>query len=399
MSFDNPTRLRLGMEANFGGKNYRIVGRSVLGENEGGDTYYWNEFNLETQTGESAILVFDESERSSQWRLFTLFDPEYPITAADAASKSVGDRLNLTGHDVRISFRGSSCVYFVEGKAPEGEAVGSTAEYFNAVSGNIMQVVSWTGDEVECYSGLNLSPGLVASAFKMPYGSSLGSSTRPSPFFGGGDDDGNGSLSAPKFVFYAALACVAFFLIFGRSFSCSADREGSAVARISAPPPPLTMGAAGVLLEKHYRVTGHSVVEVADVGSRWERHEYELTDDLGQKLLLAAGGKSGSGDWTLYEPVFPAVAPSPAQAAAKRIGDMIAFDGLSGRVTDILQFTFGQADGDGSTGPVAGSIEYGVCAANEYHTLLARWNAAGMQVYRGTAIPAQKARAAFSGSR
>src|SRR5579864_8324775 len=164
MSFANPTRLRIGMQANFGGKHYQLVGRSVLGEDEDGEAYYWNEYNLETESGEAATLVFDETERSSQWRLFTMFDPEYPMTAADAVTKRVGDRLNLTGDDVRVSFRGSSCVYFVEGKAPEGENVGTVAEYFNAVSGNIMQVVSWTGDEVEYYTGINLSSGLITSA-------------------------------------------------------------------------------------------------------------------------------------------------------------------------------------------------------------------------------------------
>ena len=105
MSFENPTRLRIGMHGHFAGKDYRVLGRVVMGETEVGETYYWNEFNLEASDGGYADLVYEETERGGEWRLFTLFEPEYPMTAADAATKHVGDRLNLTGEDVRITLR------------------------------------------------------------------------------------------------------------------------------------------------------------------------------------------------------------------------------------------------------------------------------------------------------
>ena len=38
MSFANPTRLRIGMHANFGGKDYRLVGRVVMGVTDDGET-------------------------------------------------------------------------------------------------------------------------------------------------------------------------------------------------------------------------------------------------------------------------------------------------------------------------------------------------------------------------
>ncbi len=149
MSFENSTRLRIGMNGSFNGRAYRIVGWSVLGESEDGDIYYWNEFNLETESGAHATLVYEATDHGVQWRIFTLFDPEYPMTAEDAATKRVGDRLNLTGDGVRVTFRSESQVYYVEGKPPEGEEVGTTAEYFNAEASGIMQVVSWTGNDVE----------------------------------------------------------------------------------------------------------------------------------------------------------------------------------------------------------------------------------------------------------
>ena len=141
MSFANPTRLRIGMHANFGGKDYRLVGRVVMGVTDDGETYYWNEFNLEGKDGSYADLVYEESERGGEWRLFTMFEPEYPMTAADATTKRIGDRLNLTGTDVRVTLLDTSRVYRIEGKAPEGVEVGDVAKYFNAEAGSIMQVV------------------------------------------------------------------------------------------------------------------------------------------------------------------------------------------------------------------------------------------------------------------
>lgn len=397
MSFENPTGIRIGMSANLGGKDYRVVGRSVLGEDEDGETYNWNEYNLETPSGESATLVFDESEPASQWRLFTLFEPEYPMTAEDAASKRVGDHINLTGDDVRISFRGSSRVYYVEGKAPEGEEVGTVAEYFNALSGSIMQVVSWTGDEVECYHGVNLSPGFVASAFKLPEGFGLRQRTKTFSSFSG-SDDGN-SLSMVKFLIYAFLAVFAFALIFGRGCSFSRDYELTPVAKIPAPSRPLEVGATGTLFNKNYRITGHTVAEIAIVDCKWERHEYDLTDDNGWKYLLVCGEKPGDSNWTLYELLAPLIAPNATGAAAKKIGDTVDLDGYNGKVTDILLSTIEQSDGFALNAPETGTVSYGLRAINEYNSLLARWNVAGIQYFRGRLVPAKQAIAAFTASK
>jgi len=63
-----------------------------------------------------------------------MFEPECPISAADAATKQVGDRINLTGEDVRITVRSSSRVYHIEQGAGSVE-LGDVANYFNAQAG------------------------------------------------------------------------------------------------------------------------------------------------------------------------------------------------------------------------------------------------------------------------
>src|ERR1700749_2227948 len=167
MSFNNPTAVKVGMTGTFSDVTYRVLGRVVMGVVDDGTAYYWNEFNLKADSGESATLVYEVTERGGEWRWFTMFDPQFPITAADAATKRVGDPLNLDGTDVRVTLLDRSRVYYIEGQAPEGEEVGDHAEYFNAESGNTMIVVSWTGDEVECYHGVTISASVVAQAFNI----------------------------------------------------------------------------------------------------------------------------------------------------------------------------------------------------------------------------------------
>ncbi len=392
MSFENPTRLRLGMSGNLGGKDYRVAGRSVLGETESGETYYWNEFNLETGSGEQATLVHDETNPVSQWRLFTLFDPEYPMTAADAASKRVGDQINLTGDDVRVTFRGASRVYHIEGQAPEGEAVGTVAEYFNAEAGSIMQVVSWTGEEVEYYNGVDLSRSTVATAFGLPPESGgAGGSIFP-PFSGA---DASNSARGRKFAIWAAIALFLLFVIFGRGFSCSSGGEAAPVRKIQAGAPPLAVGATGTLFDKSYRVTAHTLVDIAEVGANWERHEYELSDDYGSRCLLICGDQPDPGDWVFLEPLFPVQVPTAREAAAKKIGDLVKLDGFTGTVTEIFLSTIEQTEGSEGDGLPRGIVSYGLRGTNDSRTLLARWNDAGIQFFRGRTLPAKKAAAGF----
>ena len=79
MSLENPTRLRIGMHGDFAGKDFRLIGRVVMGVDVDGEIYYWNEFNLQTKDGESATLVYEETERGGEWRLFTRFEPDYAM--------------------------------------------------------------------------------------------------------------------------------------------------------------------------------------------------------------------------------------------------------------------------------------------------------------------------------
>ena len=138
MSYENPTRVRIGMHGSFAGKYFQVVGRMVMGVEISGETYYWNEFNLQATTGEAATLVYEEGA----WRLFTEFEPDHPLASTEAVLKQVGDKLNLTCVNVRVTLVQTSRVYRIEGTPPAGEKVGDEDNYFNAEAGDVMQVVS-----------------------------------------------------------------------------------------------------------------------------------------------------------------------------------------------------------------------------------------------------------------
>jgi hypothetical protein len=390
MSFENPTRLRIGMHGNFGGKDYRLIGRVVMGETEDGETYYWNEFNLQAKDGSSADLVYEETERGGEWRLFTMFEPEYPLTAADAATKRVGDSINLTGEDVRVTLRSSSRVYRIEGEAPEGIEVGAEANYFNAEAGDIMQVVSWTGEDVDFYNGVNLARGVVNSAFNLP--------PEPAGFSSGkifstlsGSSSGNYD-SGVKFLLKGGAVIFLFIIIFGRGFSCSTDYEAAPVKKISAGPPPLTVGANGKLKDKNYRITGHAVVETAEVGLDFERQEYQLTDDYGKTDLLVCGLNPGDKDWTLFTALAPLLPPSAKECAAKKVGDTVNVDGVVGPVREIFLCTLRQIEGSGLMDGQNPSQCFGYLAQTEYGgSLLVRWNSRTITFWHGINVPANTA--------
>jgi hypothetical protein len=397
MSLENPTHLRIGMHGIFAGKDYRVAGRVVMGETEGGETYYWNEFNLEANDGSYADLVYEETERGGEWRLFTMFEPEYPMTAADAATKRVGDHINLTGEDVHITLRSSSRVYHIEGQAPEGVEIGDVANYFNAQAGNDMQVVSWTGNEVEYYNGVTIPQSVVAVAFKMPRASDASrvGGDGDSSWLGGNNEHYD---SVAKFFLKGAIVIFFFIIVFGRHFSCST--ESAPVKTVNAAAPPLTVGATGKLLGWNYHISARAAVEIAEMDARFERHEYQLLDDDGHPALLVCGWKPGSENWFLFTPVEPAMPLSSQQAGAKKLGDLVTLDNLSAPVGELFQSTIRQLEPDPSPSPweKKGDVYYGFTAQSPSDLLLARWNAGTIIFHRGKSLPSKDVIAAFNHS-
>ena len=78
MSNSNPTPIRVGTYGTFNGVRYLVAGRLVMGMELDGERYFWNEFNLVSDNGDTATLVHEEGEHGVEWRIFVLFEPEFP---------------------------------------------------------------------------------------------------------------------------------------------------------------------------------------------------------------------------------------------------------------------------------------------------------------------------------
>lgn len=372
--YANPTPLRIGMAATLSGIHYRVVGRAVLGMTEAGETYYWNEFNLLDDAGQSATLVFEETEDGPTWKLFMYFEPTYPLTAAEAASKKVGDLVSLDGTAAEVTFVGRSRVYHIEGRGPEGEDIGDIANYLNCDAGPQMLVVSWTGDEVECYRGMTLPPDDVANAFHFPRNAAyrptgLGLAATGTPATTGP--------SSSRGLILVIGAVVAALLGYG---VYSAMRQPAPIKKQPARTAMLTVGAAGTLSAHPYTITGHAVVEIARVGARYDCHQYDLRDDAGNVLLLT-GGLTGANDWRLFKPWQPANPLTPPQAAAKTRGSAVTLGDRTLVVHDLFQMR-----------PAA----FGFLARSTNEWAMVLWTQDSIRFYLGTPVAEKDVLAAFT---
>jgi len=377
MSLINPTQLRIGATGTIDGVEYRVMGRLVMSVFDGGDNYYWNEFNLEATYGGVATLVYEETQRGGEWRFFILFDPEMPLSIADARALRLGDRLNLDGTEVRINFKGRSCVRRTEGKVPQGEVCGAMEEYLNAVAGDKMVVLSWVGKRMECYHGYTFARGVAEQLFRIPiappsdYAKSLYSS--------------GSYLTMQNFLFI----CIALFglLLFMPTCNRLVSRPHE-VKVFSSQPSLLKMGSAGNLNGRNYHITAHNLVEIAETGWRWERHEYPLTDDDGHSALLVAGEKPGSKRWWLFTIADPSLPMTPEQAGNVLLGQSVTADNLNIKVQDLFISTERPAGDSPSPDWVDlnSTTHYGFAGSSGGEMVMARWNKHGISIYRGTQL-------------
>lgn len=378
MSFANPTSVRPGLTGTFEGRRYRVAGRVVLGTRQDRETYYWNEFHLVALDGEEATLAHEVTDEGVAWRLFRAFVPSRPMTAAEAASVKVGDAVDLEGRPLRVTWVDESVVHHIEGTPPEGVEVGDVARYFNADGGKGMVVVSWTGGEVEFFRGSDLPRGAVARAFGLSREGTEASSGLT----------GSGMASAVSRGIGAAL-----FLLLGVAglwgfLSCRNGGPAGAARGVTltkAAAPPLSVGVEGRLGGVAWRVTGHALVEVAGVGRRHERHEYELRDSEGGRALLVFPAKPGGQD-VLHLLAFPLEpAWTGLDAATNRVGDQVDFGGTQARVTSLSRVKVVRAEGwtQGGDAP-----RYGFTAEAGATVFWVRWNDTGIQGYRGQASSA-----------
>jgi hypothetical protein len=387
MNYANTTPLRIGMAGEFLGVRYRIVGRVVMGMEEGGETYTWNEFNMIADDGSCATLVHEVTEHGAEWKIFTLIEPSSPMTAAEAARKRVGDFVDIAGKPMRVTCVDESRVLHIEGEAPEGVEIRDVAHYFNAETASDMVVVSWTGDEVEVYRGVTLPGHAVMNAFGVT--SSVGNEShglRALSGFEGSSGSGftaNGRLVALVFVVLATVAGIWLFTNW---------RARRPVPMPRLPKAQLAVGQSGDLNARRFEIKGRVEMEIARVGKRELRHEYVLNDS-GDEALLSQGWNDDAEQWCLLTPFRPERVLKPAHAATLDLGESFEFDGSTVRVTTLFLSRIKSTEG--MTPFESGSALYGLLAkaGNEAYAL--RWTETNIAFYRVTPQTGKTVTAAF----
>lgn len=368
------------MTGSFLGQNYRIAGRVVLSMEEAGETYYWNEFHLIGDDGRCATLVFEQTDEGPEWKMFTLVEAVRPMSASEAALKSVGDQIYFQDKTLAVTCVDESRVCEIEGEAPEGVELGDVAHYFNAESDDTMVVVSWTGEEVEFYRGLNIPMRAVSSAF--------GVSAIPSGALSH-LSSANGDAGKKRTGLFALAVLVVPLVMFAITRSGCQRAEKSP----RLPPAQLSLGSTGQLNALRYRITGHAVVEIARVGQRYLRHEYTAVDDAGNEVLLWQGTEQGDEHWMLARPATSSRPLPPTTAAALSLGQPVVLDGVAAHVSDLFLSRVGKVEG---VVPWAGGSElYGFAARGAKETIIARWNGTTITFYRAAPVTQKNPAQAF----
>ena len=386
MSNANPTPIRIGTTGSFGGKSYTIIARVVMGMEDAGETSFWNEFYLSDGSDRIAMLVCEEVYGAQQWRLFTEFTPTTPLTAAQAGALQVGYHANLEGVSAEITVVDQTRVYFIEGKAPDWVAVGDVAQYFNAEAGGKMWVVSWSGDEVEYYKGMQLHPELVAQALNLPVTSFKTASASSGSGSGGGLSYG---VRVALFAI-AVIGITAFNLhrvgLLNPKVTYSSIAPPPSVQRQTAPPAPLTVGTNVTLDGQAFRVVGQRVVAYTKVNAQWNSHQYQVTDDAGQTNLLVLHALPNASAWHLFKSVAPARPPTPLVAAAMRVGEGVTVDDYKGNVSELfMSSVLTNRSGFADSGSVTG-LTYHYLATDKAGLLLASWTGERIHFHRGQPV-------------
>lgn len=162
MSFSNPTSFALGQTAYFDGLPWTLKARMVLGVEEEGETYYWNEYILTASGGRVLYLELDEGT----WRLMRPFSPNNPPSMKALEAARAGQRVSIQGTAARVTKVDTATVHHIDGLPPFETRVGQRYRYFDAEEGPLLFAADWTeGGEVDFFRGRPLSERAVREAF------------------------------------------------------------------------------------------------------------------------------------------------------------------------------------------------------------------------------------------
>ena len=381
MNTGNPTPLEIGMTGTLGGQSYAVTARLVLEMEEEGETYHWNEYVLSGADGRTATLVHEPVEVGFVLRLFTLFDPELPLTVEQAGLITVGQEVDLGDGPIRVTLVDESRVVHVEGRPPDWIERGDQARYFNAEEGRRRIVVSWTGGEIEFYRGMDIPYAVMASGFGIERVAS--------------EPAGTSSASQPLGVGYGLIAMgvlLAAVVIVGVVLMMDGPHGEPSSKPVVAPPPveaprplstELKVGGSASIHGQRYQVLGRDSLEVAVVGRNYACSRFIVRGQDGRERWLLHGLRGTKSEWHLLAPSELSQPMSPAQAAVKVEGQALSVDGFDCKIERLFLDQVTGSEGATVSSVASEKRHYHFLAQSGQDYLLASWGAEEVRFHRG----------------
>lgn len=137
-------------------------------------------------------------------------------------------------------------------------------------------------------------------------------------------------------------------------------------------------------------------MEIAEVGLRFSRHEYELNDDDNNKCFLLSRMSSNAPDWILCAPIEPEKSLTAQEAGGLSAGQTFLLDGKPARITKLFRSTFLEVDETQPQSHKHGDVLYGFSGELSSNILIARWNATSILWLKGAVLADREVKAAFA---
>jgi hypothetical protein len=155
------TPLRLGMKANYAGKEFEATGRQVMEQVADDGVYTWEEWVLIAPDGDLLYLEFDEGK----WKLSRGFTPAHPLGPDQLARFGPGSALPIGERGALVTDSGTCRVAHAEGEFPYVVVPERMVRFLDATWKDRFYSVEWTEDHVEFYEGRFLDARQVYTLF------------------------------------------------------------------------------------------------------------------------------------------------------------------------------------------------------------------------------------------
>jgi predicted RNA-binding Zn-ribbon protein involved in translation (DUF1610 family) len=214
--------LPLGKVGTLGNKAFRVIGRVRYKENDDGDIYTSDEYQLRADDGEYLFLCRENNSWSVSSKQKVGADFPDPRVLRE------GSRFRALGSSFRVTDHWRMTVTYVEGELSWIAERGNTVKYMDASSGKLGTLTAeWSGEEMEWYRGKKVSNRIIDEAFAIESGKKS-SSSRSS--YGASPVKSRGEPAIAQFIFVIVIIfiiCLCLALGGGDGTSGFSVRSGS----------------------------------------------------------------------------------------------------------------------------------------------------------------------------